>query len=210
MLNVTDEESNQNLTEEEEDHAFTRPLLPPLSELSSSVVPQDAADVIFDRNIRIIVLVAEILAGTLGGAFVCAWLCRNRHRRSRISVIILNVTATDLLVICFACVMQLIWEAVDRNWMAGDAMCRILKWGQSFAIISSNNMLVVLSVDRHQDIRSPLKEPFSVIHPFVCICLCSFLVSIYLNASLYILRTSVVVIVVVLLLVLVLGLVFFA
>jgi len=47
-------------------------------------------------------------------------------------------------------------------WLAGDFMCRVLKYAQSFAIMSSVNMLVVLSVDRHQAIRRPLRPPPSV------------------------------------------------
>ena len=59
---------------------------------------------------------------------------------------------------------QVIWELADRWWLAGDAMCRVLKYAQSFAIMSSVNMLVVLSVDRHQAVCRPLRPP-----PSVCI-----------------------------------------
>jgi len=57
---------------------------------------------------------------------------------------------------------QVIWEHADRLWLAGDVMCRVLKYAQSFAIMSSVNMLVVLSIDRHQAIRRPLSPPPSV------------------------------------------------
>ena len=57
---------------------------------------------------------------------------------------------------------QVVWEHVDRLWLAGDIMCRVLKYAQSFAIMSSVYMLVVLSIDRHQAIRRPLRPPLSV------------------------------------------------
>ena len=57
---------------------------------------------------------------------------------------------------------QVVWEHADRLWLAGDFMCRVLKYAQSFAIMSSVNMLVVLSVDRHQAILRPLRPPPSV------------------------------------------------
>jgi len=64
---------------------------------------------------------------------------------------------------------QVIWEHVDRLWLAGDIMCRVLKYAQSFSIMSSVYMLVVLSVDRHQAIRKPLRPPLSVrIHVDTC------------------------------------------
>jgi len=58
--------------------------------------------------------------------------------------------------------LQVVWEHADRLWLAGDVMCRLLKYAQSFAIMSSVNMLVVLSVDRHQAIRRPLRPPPAV------------------------------------------------
>lgn len=59
-------------------------------------------------------------------------------------------------------IAQVVWEHADRWWLAGDVICRVLKYAQSFAIMSSVNMLVVLSVDRHQAIRRPLHPPPSV------------------------------------------------
>ena len=128
----------------------------------STTAKPHVADAYFDKNIRVIVLLIEVIAGIIGGACVIYWLWTNKKRRYRVNVIILNVTLTDLLVVCFACGMQLVWELVDREWRAGDALCRLLKWTQSFAMMASNNMLVVLSIDRHNAIRSPLKEPISV------------------------------------------------
>ena len=66
------------------------------------------------------------------------------------------------IVIAAAMCIQVVWEHVDRLWLAGDVLCRLLKYAQSFAIMSSVNMLVVLSVDRHQAIRRPLCPPPSV------------------------------------------------
>ena len=122
----------------------------------------NVADAYFDKNIRIIVLAVEIIAGSIGGSFVCAWLWFNRRRHSRVNVIILNVTLTDLLVVGYACGMQLVWELMERVWVAGDVGCRLMKWAQSFSMISSNYMLVILSFDRHQAIIWPLKKSFSV------------------------------------------------
>jgi hypothetical protein len=59
-------------------------------------------------------------------------------------------------------VAQLIWEHFDRLWLAGNVICKLFKYVQSLSIMSSVNMLVVLSIDRHQAIRLPLRRPIAV------------------------------------------------
>lgn len=120
------------------------------------------ADAEFDKNLRLITLYVIIFVGLLGCALVLIWLYQNRRRKSRVNVLILNVTISDLLVICFACLMQVVWEHFEREWLAGIFMCKFLKWMQGFVLMASNNLVVVLSIDRHQAIRAPLKQPFSV------------------------------------------------
>ena len=119
-------------------------------------------DASFDQDIRIAALYIFIVLGSIGGALVLLWLWFNRRRKSRVNALILHVCLSDLLVIFGACLPQLIWEYSSRHWALGDAVCRILKFLQSFVMMSSNYMLVVLSIDRHQAIRAPLREPFKV------------------------------------------------
>ena len=123
--------------------------------------PVHVADAAFDKDIRIIVLYIEVILGTVGGAGVFLWLWFNRRRKSRVNKLIMHVAISDLSVIFCACLPQLIWE-YDRRWKAGDAGCRIVKFMQSFSMMASNNMLVVLSLDRLQAICWPLKTPIAV------------------------------------------------
>ncbi|GFN75272.1 vasopressin v2 receptor [Plakobranchus ocellatus] len=81
---------------------------------------------------------------------------------TRVNALIVNLCVADLMVICFSCVFQLVWEYYDRVWLAGDVMCRVIKMLQIFAICASTNMLVVIAVDRHQAITAPLRKQFSV------------------------------------------------
>ena len=125
-------------------------------------------DASFDQDIRIAALYIFIVLGSVGGALVLLWLWFNRRRKSRVNALILQVCLSDLLVIFGACLPQLIWEYSARHWALGDALCRILKFLQSFVMMSSNYMLVVLSIDRHQAIRAPLREPFKVRIAYIC------------------------------------------
>lgn len=77
------------------------------------------------------------------------------------NLIILNVALADLAVICYSCLMQLVIDH-DRTWIAGNAMCKILKFLQTLFIVASSYMVIVLSADRHQAICSPLRQPVAV------------------------------------------------
>lgn len=46
---------------------------------------------------------------------------------------------------------------MDREWLAGDLFCRFNKVGQTFAITSSNFVLVSIAVDRWLSIVYPLR-----------------------------------------------------
>ena len=127
---------------------------------TATTSPPHVADVQFDKDSRIIVLWLQIIIGSLGGFLVLCWLYSNR--KSRVNQLIFHVALSDLLVIFFSCLMQVIWEHYDRHWYAGDAMCKILKYLQCFPLLASTYMLIVLSVDRHQAIRAPLRKPFAV------------------------------------------------
>jgi len=65
-----------------------------------------AADAVFDKTARLIVLYVQIGFGAVGGMLVCVWLWIYRRRTSRVNTIIRNLTCADILVISFACVMQ--------------------------------------------------------------------------------------------------------
>ena len=124
---------------------------------ASSLGPQslNVADARFDREIRIIVLYIEVIMGTLGGVLVCLWLWSSRKRKTRLNRIIFHVALSDLLVILWASLPQLILEH-DREWHAGPVFCKVQRYLTSFVMMASNNMLVLLSVDRYFAIMHPL------------------------------------------------------
>lgn len=123
---------------------------------------------LFNKNARISCLVLEIVIGCIGLGLNFMWLWTRRRRKFRVNKIILHVSIADLLVINGACMIQLIWELqTDRQWKAGDFMCRVIKYFQSFAMIASSMMLLVLAFDRHQAIVYPLRRQFSV---SICTC----------------------------------------
>ena len=125
-------------------------------------------DIGLDKTTRLLILYLTIVFGIVGGILVLIWMACNRrlsrkvNALSRVNTFILNLTIADLGVILLAVLPQLIWEYKDREWTAGPAMCKIVKFLQTFSITCSNYMVVVIAIDRHQAIRYPLKESIAV------------------------------------------------
>lgn len=133
---------------------------------NSTSTAETVHDKSYSKDIRLITLYLTIILGTIGGMLVLLWMWTRLKARvnslSRVNSFILNLTVADLLVIGFACLPQLVWEYVDREWIAGEFMCKIVKFLQSFTMMLSTNMLVVIAIDRHQAILKPLKTPIAV------------------------------------------------
>ena len=51
----------------------------------------------------------------------------------------------------------MIWEILEREWVAGLLFCKVFKFFQTYALASSNYMLVALAMDRHRAVTKPLK-----------------------------------------------------
>ncbi|XP_005111608.1 vasopressin V2 receptor [Aplysia californica] len=119
-------------------------------------------DMEYNTDIRKAILYVQIVVGITGALMLFFYMLHSR-RLSRVNALILNLCVADLMVVTFSCVTQLVWEHLDRRWLAGDVMCRLIKLLQIFAICASTNMLVVIAVDRHQAITAPLRKQFSVL-----------------------------------------------
>ena len=139
--------------------------------VTTSVNPRGCGtvhDIENHKPTRLAILYSTIIFGLLGSLLVLFWMVCNRKvsprfsHLSRVNAFILNLTLADLLVVAVAVLPQLVWEYVDREWTAGPVLCKLIKFFQSFSMIASNYILVVIAIDRHQAIRAPLKESVPV------------------------------------------------
>ena len=142
-------------------------IIPPASNKTSRC-GSSVHDIELDKDIRLGILYATIIIGIVGSVLVLLWMACNRkltprfNHLSRVNSFILNLTIADMSVILLAVLPQLVWEYAEREWTAGPVMCKIVKFLQSFSMMSSNYILVVIAIDRHQAIRAPLKESMAV------------------------------------------------
>ncbi|KAK3857789.1 hypothetical protein Pcinc_035982 [Petrolisthes cinctipes] len=75
------------------------------------------------------------------------------------TILTFNITLADLFVTFFTILGQLIWEVLDMRWYLSNVACKVYKVASTYAITSSNYMLVAMAIDRHEAIVRPL-NPF--------------------------------------------------
>ncbi|KAK8778332.1 hypothetical protein V5799_020328 [Amblyomma americanum] len=132
-----------------------------ISANATDIVAANAEDILgprYHKRARIIIIIVMIVASVVGNTIVCWKLVfKRQHRRvSKARVLFLNLAIADLLVACITMTSQVVWEVMGRLWIAGDAFCRLFKFLQTFALVSSTYMLVVIALDRHIAVATPL------------------------------------------------------
>ncbi|MBN3277871.1 GNRR2 protein, partial [Polyodon spathula] len=79
----------------------------------------------------------------------------NNKRKSHVRMLIINLTAADLLVTFVVMPLDAIWN-VTVQWLAGDVACRILMFLKLLAMYACAFVTVVISLDRQSAILNPL------------------------------------------------------
>ncbi|XP_022109623.1 cardioacceleratory peptide receptor-like [Acanthaster planci] len=111
---------------------------------------------------RITVLFVLFFLGVIGNSLALLWIWKNRKRRSRVNNIVLGLATADFCVCIFTMLVSVIYELQNYHWYAGNVGCKIIMALQTASLMASSYMLVIMALDRHQAIRAPLKEGFSV------------------------------------------------
>ncbi|XP_077988482.1 cardioacceleratory peptide receptor-like [Glandiceps talaboti] len=111
----------------------------------------------YNRDIRLATYVVIFVVSIIGNSMVCTWMWTHRKHKSRMNKLILSLTLADLFVTTCPLVMEFVQEILRGRWVAGDVdpLCRSVMVLQVFAIQSSSNMVVVISIDRHRALRNP-------------------------------------------------------
>ncbi|XP_038073949.1 gonadotropin-releasing hormone II receptor-like [Patiria miniata] len=115
-----------------------------------------------NASTRIVVLFLLFFLGVVGNSLALLWIWNNRKRRSRVNNIVLGLATADFCVCIFTILVSVIYELQNYHWYAGDIGCKTFMALQIASLMASSFMLVIMAMDRHQAIRAPLKEGFSV------------------------------------------------
>ncbi|GAB6026574.1 hypothetical protein CHUAL_012989 [Chamberlinius hualienensis] len=92
----------------------------------------------------------------VGNLTVFVSLFRNRHRKSRINLMIMHLAIADLIVTFVIIPLEIGWR-ITIQWVAGDVACKILLFFRAFGLYLSSMVLVCISLDRYFAILHPLK-----------------------------------------------------
>ncbi|BFZ15465.1 hypothetical protein BsWGS_18504 [Bradybaena similaris] len=91
----------------------------------------------------------------VGNTLVIIAICLSKSRKSRMHIFILNLAFADLLAGLVNVLTDIVWKNTI-DWYAGNAGCKIVRYGQSVVTYASTYALVALSLDRLNAIARPL------------------------------------------------------
>lgn len=83
------------------------------------------------------------------------WAANSHKRASHVRVLMINLTAADLLVTFIVMPVDAVWN-ITVQWLAGDLACRVLMFLKLQAMYSCAFVTVVISLDRQSAILNPL------------------------------------------------------
>ena len=94
--------------------------------------------------------------GFVGNTLVIYIFARNGKMRTVTNSFLVNLAVCDLLVVLL-CMPFRVASEVYKNWVYGEAMCKIVNFSQALSVASSIFTLAVISAERFYAIRRPLK-----------------------------------------------------
>ena len=114
---------------------------------------------IFDNAymIKTILLSVLFLISFIGNTATLIQMYRVRKRRSTINTLIVNLAIADLIVTFFAMAAEAIW-ATTVQWLAGNVVCKLVRFIQGFGFSLSTYVTVVISLDRCCVIMDPISR----------------------------------------------------
>uniref|UniRef100_A0A8C5D1L6 Type II GnRH receptor n=1 Tax=Gouania willdenowi TaxID=441366 RepID=A0A8C5D1L6_GOUWI len=110
----------------------------------------------FTTAAKVRVIITFILCGLSAFCNLAAlWAANGHKRKSHVRVLIINLTAADLLVTFIVMPVDAVWN-ITVQWLAGDLACRLFMFLKLQAMYSCAFVTVVISLDRQSAILNPL------------------------------------------------------
>lgn len=147
MLQMIPELFEPNVSQWDNDTMYEEamaPTLPPELRFNTSAL------------VAIVVYSCLFVVAAVGNVTVFVTLYRNRHRKSRINLMIMHLAIADMVVTFVMIPLEVGWRATTQ-WLAGNAACKVLLFLRAFGLYLSSMVLVCVSLDRYFAILYPLR-----------------------------------------------------
>lgn len=92
----------------------------------------------------------------VGNLMVFVALFRNRHRKSRVNMMIMHLSLADMIVTFVFLPTEITWH-ITIQWVFGNFGCKVYKFFSAFGFYMSSMVLVCISLDRYFAVLHPLK-----------------------------------------------------
>ncbi|XP_064110501.1 vasopressin V1a receptor-like isoform X2 [Macrobrachium nipponense] len=92
----------------------------------------------------------------VGNLVVFVALFRNRHRKSRVNMMIMHLSLADMIVTFVFLPTEITWH-ITIEWVFGNVGCKVYKFLSAFGFYMSSMVLVCISLDRYFAVLHPLK-----------------------------------------------------
>ncbi|KAL1446353.1 hypothetical protein MTO96_028844, partial [Rhipicephalus appendiculatus] len=107
--------------------------------------------------IRVVVLCVIGALSLVGNSATLASIWTHRRRPSSLYMLLAHLSVADLLVTFFCVLAEAVWTWTVQ-WVAGNALCKLVKFLQVFALYLSTFILVVIAFDRFAAVRFPMRR----------------------------------------------------
>ena len=105
--------------------------------------------------LRIAIDLVIFIISVTANLAVMTTLLLNRRRKSRVNTLILHLMTADLLITVINIPTDIAWH-LTVQWIAGNAMCKLIMFLGQFCMSASAFLLIVISLDRYAAIVHPL------------------------------------------------------
>ncbi|KAK3082949.1 hypothetical protein FSP39_009825 [Pinctada imbricata] len=98
------------------------------------------------------------IVGLIGNIYIIALVCGLRHMRTKMCILFMNLSITDLLVVVICMPGTAVDVFANEAWLLGEAACILVYFLESVVMLASASTVLVIGVDRYLAICKPTTD----------------------------------------------------